>query len=382
MLKVSRRGGGVAPFMAMDVLSAANDLEARGNRVVHLEVGQPGTPAPKAVLDAAQAALGQDRLGYVEALGVPPLRERIARHYRETYGVDIAAERVIVTTGSSSGFLLAFLAAFDAGDRVALAAPGYPAYRNILGALGLEAVDLAASAADRFQPTVRLLDGARGDVAGLILASPSNPTGTMVTAGELAELGATCEARGIRLVSDEIYHGIVFGEPAATALASCPSAVVVNSFSKYYSMTGWRLGWMVVPQDLVRPIERLAQNLYISAPTLSQRAAVAAFDCCEELEGHVRRYRLNRDLLLHGLPKAGLDRLTVPSGAFYLYADVSHLTNDSADFCRRMLTEAGVAAVPGADFDPQRGHGTLRLSFAGSTADIEEAVRRLGAWRR
>jgi aspartate/methionine/tyrosine aminotransferase len=379
---ISRRAGEVAPFIAMDVLAAANEQESRGGRVIHLEVGQPSTPAPHAVLEAARAALAGDRLGYVEALGIPPLRERISGHYHDAYGIVVPPERIVVTTGSSSGFLLAFLAAFDHGDRIALAAPGYPAYRNILGALGLQAVDLAASAADAFQPTTALLQREPERVAGLILASPSNPTGTMVDRAGLAELAGYCTGHNIRLVSDEIYHGITFAEPAHSALEVTDQAIVINSFSKYYSMTGWRLGWMVVPPALVRPIERLAQNLYISAPTLSQLAAIAAFDCRDELEAHVRRYRTNRDLLLAGLPAAGLDRLTVPTGAFYLYADVAHLTNDSRDFCRRMLAEAGVATVPGLDFDPQRGHGTLRISFAGSTADMEEAVRRLVAWKR
>jgi aspartate/methionine/tyrosine aminotransferase len=379
---ISRRAASVAPFIAMDVLAAANNQEARGERVIHLEVGQPGSAAPTAVLEAARAALQADRLGYVEALGIPPLRERIARHYRERYGLAVRPERVVVTTGSSSGFMLAFLAAFDIGDRVALASPGYPAYRNILGALGLTSRDLLSSAADHFQPTPKLLAVASDHPAGLIVASPSNPTGTMLDAEGLRVLADYCGNAGIRLVSDEIYHGIVYGPREHSMLEFTQSAIVINSFSKYYSMTGWRLGWMIVPEDLVRPIERLAQNLYISAPTLSQLAAIAAFECGEELNGHVRRYQENRDLLLSGLPSAGLDRLTVPDGAFYLYADITHLSNDSRDFCGRMLREAGVAAVPGLDFDPQRGHGTLRISFAGATSDMEEAVRRLRAWKK
>jgi len=379
---ISRRAASVAPFIAMDVLAAANNQEARGERVIHLEVGQPGSAAPAAVLEAARAALQADRLGYVEALGIPPLRERIARHYRERYGLAVRPERVVVTTGSSSGFMLAFLAAFDIGDRVALASPGYPAYRNILGALGLTSRDLLSSAADHFQPTPKLLAVASDHPAGLIVASPSNPTGTMLDAEGLRALADYCGNAGIRLVSDEIYHGIVYGPREHSMLEFTQSAIVINSFSKYYSMTGWRLGWMIVPEDLVRPIERLAQNLYISAPTLSQLAAIAAFECGEELNGHVRRYQENRDLLLSGLPSAGLDRLTVPDGAFYLYADITHLSNDSRDFCGRMLREAGVAAVPGLDFDPQRGHGTLRISFAGATSDMEEAVRRLRAWKK
>ncbi|SJZ56562.1 Aspartate/methionine/tyrosine aminotransferase [Enhydrobacter aerosaccus] len=361
-------------------MAAAAEKEAAGDSVIHLEVGQPSTPAPKGVLAAAHAALDADRIGYVAALGMPALRERIARHYRDSYGCEVSAERVIVTTGSSGGFPLAFLASFDAGERIALAAPGYPAYRNILAALNLEPVDLPTTAAERFQPTVRALEKA-GPIAGLIVASPSNPTGTMVTRSELSELARWCDGHDVRLISDEIYHGVVYEGQAASAVEVSDHAIVVNSFSKYFSMTGWRIGWLVVPPELVRPIERLAQNFFISVPTLSQYAALAAFDCRDELEGHVRRYRANRDLLMEGLPRAGLDRLTPAQGAFYLYADVSHLTNDSRDFCKRMLLEAGVATTPGVDFDRERGAGTLRISFAGSTAEMEEAVRRLKAWR-
>ena len=383
--KISRRSAAVDPFIVMDVMAAAAAKEAAGDTVIHLEVGQPSTPAPRGALAAAHAALDADRIGYVAALGMPALRERIARHYREAYGAEVAAERVIVTTGSSGGFPLAFLAAFDAGDRVALAAPGYPAYRNILSALHLEAVDLPTSQADRFQPTVAALEkeiARSGPISGLIVASPSNPTGTMVTRAELEALAGWCDRNHVRLISDEIYHGIVYEGEMATAAAVSDHAVVVNSFSKYFSMTGWRVGWLVVPPELVRPIERLAQNFFISVPTLSQHAALAAFECREELDGHVRRYRTNRDLLMAGLPAAGLDRLTPAEGAFYIYADVSHLTNNSRDFCKRMLAEAGVATTPGVDFDRARGAGTLRISFAGSTAEMEEAVRRLKAWRQ
>ncbi|UYN97934.1 MAG: pyridoxal phosphate-dependent aminotransferase [Enhydrobacter sp.] len=365
----------------MDVMAAAAAKEATGDTVIHLEVGQPSTPAPKGALAAAHVALDADRIGYVAALGVPALRERIARHYREAYGTDVSPERVIVTTGSSGGFPLAFLASFDAGDRVALAAPGYPAYRNILAALNLEAVDLPTSAADRFQPTVEALKKA-GRLDGLIVASPSNPTGTMVNHAEMKALAAWCDDNGVRLISDEIYHGIVYGGDTVSAAEVSETAIVVNSFSKYFSMTGWRVGWLVVPPDLVRPIERLAQNFFISVPTLSQHAALAAFECRDELDGHVRRYRANRDLLLARLPAAGFPTFAPAEGAFYLYADVAHLTNDSREFCKRMLQEAGVATTPGVDFDRARGAGTLRISFAGSTAEMEEAVRRLKAWRR
>ncbi len=379
--KLSRRAGGVDPFIVMDVMAAAAEKEAAGDTVIHLEVGQPSTPAPKGALAAAHAALDNDRIGYSAALGVPALRERIARFYREVYGAEVSSDRVIVTTGSSGGFPLAFLASFDVGDRIALAAPGYPAYRNILTALNLETVDLPTSAADRYQPTVEALEKA-GRIDGLIVASPSNPTGTMVNRAELKVLADWCNAKGVRLISDEIYHGIVYEGETASAVEVTDSAIVVNSYSKYVSMTGWRVGWLVGPPDLVRPIERLTQNFFISVPTLSQYAALAAFECRDELDGHVHRYRTNRDLLMAGLPAAGLDRLTPAQGAFYIYADVSHLTNDSREFCRLMLREAGVATTPGVDFDRARGAGTLRISFAGSTAEMEEAVRRLKAWRR
>jgi len=379
-LKTSRRGN-VPPFIVMDVLAKANERAAQGHAVYHLEVGQPSTSAPAAVIAAARHALDGERLGYTEALGIPALRRRIARHYLDWYGVDLDPARVVVTTGSSGGFLLGFLAAFDAGDRVALAAPGYPAYRNILAALGIAVVPLDVGANTRFQPTAELLAALPGPVDGLIVASPSNPTGTMLDRAALRSLCEACAARGIRLVSDEIYHGIVYGEKAHSALEFTASAIVVNSFSKYFSMTGWRLGWMVLPEDLVRPVECLAQNLFISPPSLSQHAAVAAFDCYQELGANVRRYAENRRLLLELLPKAGFQRIAPSDGAFYLYAEVDHLTPDSHDFCRRMLEETGVAATPGTDFDPERGHRFVRFSFAGATADMKEAAERLIQWR-
>jgi len=379
-LKVARRGA-VPPFIAMEVLRDANERAARGENILHLEVGQPSTAAPRAVIEAAKRALDRDQLGYTEALGIPPLRQRIARHYREMYGVAVDPARVVVTTGSSGAFLLSFLAAFDPGDRVALAAPGYPAYRNILGALGITPVNLLTGVETRFQPTPELLDRVDGRIDGLIVASPSNPAGTMIDADGLRRLHDYCRARQIRLVSDEIYHGITYGMTPTTALALGEDAIVINSFSKYFSMTGWRIGWMVAPADLLRPIECLAQNLFISPPTLPQFAASAAFDCREELEANVRRYAENRALLLAQLPRAGFDRLAPADGAFYIYADVSRLTNDSGEFCRRMLAETGVAATPGGDFDAERGHHFIRFSFAGSAADIAAAAERLLAWR-
>lgn len=379
VLKVAQRGL-IDPFIVMDVMRAANDLAATGKDVLHLEVGQPGTSAPQKVIEAATRALQEDLLGYTDALGVPELRQRIAGHYQESYGIAVDPARVVVTTGSSGGFLLAFLSAFEPGDRVALAAPGYPAYRNILTALGVEPVLLETTAADRFQPTVRLLETA-GKLDGLILASPSNPTGTMVGQAEMEALVAWCGGAGVRLISDEIYHGITYGAPGITAAAWDEDAVVINSFSKYFSMTGWRLGWMIVPEALLRPIECLSQNLFISPPALSQRAGIAAFNSHDELLGNVAVYARNREILLDRLPKVGFDRLAPADGAFYIYADIAHMTNDSREFCRRMLAEAHVAATPGVDFDPFSGHKFIRFSFAGTEADMAAACGRLAIWR-
>ena len=312
------------------------------------------------MIEAAKAALDADRLAYTDAFGLPDLRRQIAGHYRQKYGRDVPIERIVATTGSSAAFVLAFIASFDPGDRVALAEPGYACYKNILAALDIEPVGLPVGAAERFQPTPALLEAA-GRLDGLILASPSNPTGTMIETPVFRAVVDHCRRHGIRLISDEIYHGITYDRPAETALAFTDDVIVINSFSKYYSMTGWRLGWMVVPEDLVRATECLCQNLYISPPTLSQRAAIAAFDCAAELDGNVARYARNRALLLDGLPKVGLDRLAPSDGAFYIYADVRHVTNDSHDFCRRMLEEAGVAAAPGIDFDPARGAASVRF---------------------
>jgi len=380
-LKTAKRGD-ISPFIVMEVMRAAAERAASGAGVLHMEVGQPGTGAPKAVIDAARAALDEHRIGYTVALGIPELRTAIARHYRDYYGVEVPAERIVVTTGSSGGFLLSFLSAFDHGDRVALAAPGYPCYRNILSALGVEPVSLMTTAADRFQPTPALLDKARGEgpIHGLIVASPSNPTGTMLGRAELRRLVDYCRDHDIRLISDEIYHGITFHHRADTAAEFSADTIVINSFSKYFSMTGWRLGWMVVPEDLMRPVESLAQNLFISAPTLSQVAAVAAFDCRDELEANVVRYAANRELLLAELPKAGFTDLAPADGAFYIYADVGHMTNDSEEFCRRILNEAGVAVTPGVDFDPERGNRFLRFSFAESEQEIAAAAEALRKW--
>jgi aspartate/methionine/tyrosine aminotransferase len=381
VLKVSTRGA-IPPFIVMDVLRAANRRQAEGGDVVHLELGQPSTPAPNAVIAAAQKALAGDQLGYTEALGLAPLRRRISEYYRRNHDINVDPERIVVTTGSSGGFVLSFLAAFDAGDRIALADPGYPAYRNILLALGNEPLSIPTTAKERFQPTPALLDDVDGKFDGLIVASPSNPAGTMLGPAEMEGLVAYCQSGGIRLVSDEIYHGITYGQPGTTALRYTDDALVINSFSKYYSMTGWRVGWMVVPPDLVRAVECLAQNIFISAPTLSQFAAEAAFGCTDDLDRNVARYAENRRLLLEELPQAGFDRLAPADGAFYLYADVAHLTNDSEEFCRRMLAETGVATTPGTDFDQARGRSFVRFSFSGATEGIAEAARRLKNWKR
>ncbi len=380
-LKSSNRGQ-VPPFIVMDVMRAAEERERAGEKVLHLEVGQPGTRAPSKVIEAARQSLDQERIGYTNALGMWGLREAIARHYGQAYGVSVDAEDVVVTTGSSGGFVLSFMAAFDPGDRVALASPGYPAYRNILTGLGVEVIDLPTTLEDNFQPTVARLKALDRDLDGLIVASPSNPAGTMIAPAEFKALIDHCRARGIRLISDEIYHGIAYGVPGVTALAHTWDAVVINSFSKYYSMTGWRLGWMVVPKDLHRSIECLAQNLFISPPGISQHAGMAAFDCTEELEANVRHYARNRALLLDMLPKAGFTRLAPAEGAFYIYADVSDLTNDSTEFCRRMLAEIGVAATPGVDFDPTRGDRFVRFSFAGGEDEVSQAADRLVSWKR
>ena len=370
----------ISPFIAMEVLKAANLREQEGGEVFHMEVGQPGTPAPSKVLAAAKEALDTQQIGYTDALGIAPLREAIAKHYRDFYDIDVPKERVVVTTGSSGGFLLTFLAAFDKGEGVLLAEPGYPAYRNILTSLDLVPVGLPCHAETNFQPTPELIDKISDPIAGLLVASPSNPTGTMIKHDELAALVDYCNGRGLQFISDEIYHGITYDEPATTALALTDDAIIINSFSKYFSMTGWRLGWMIVPERLVSTIEKLAQNLFISPPALSQYAAIAAFDCKEDLEENVRGYARNREVLLSELPKLGLSRLASADGAFYVYADVREFTNDSVEFCKKMLRETGVAATPGLDFDPHRGNGYVRFSFAGSTDTIEQAITRLKSW--
>jgi aspartate/methionine/tyrosine aminotransferase len=374
----------VPPFHVMDVWAAAAERQRTHGDLVNLSAGQPSTPAPAAVRAAATAALDGDVLGYTVALGIPELREAIAAHYARTYALDVPPEQVVATTGSSGGFLLAFLAAFDPGDRVALARPGYPCYRNILTALGCEVVDLPCGPQTRYQPTVAMLEALDEPVRGLVVASPANPTGTVLDATELAALAEYCERTGVQLISDEIYHGISYpGAPAtSSAWATSREAIVVNSFSKYFSMTGWRLGWLLVPPRLLRAVDCLTGNFTICPPALAQRAALGAFEesSYAEADGHVARYAVNRALLLDGLAGLGITRLAPADGAFYVYADVSHLTLDSMDFTHRLLAETGIAVAPGVDFDPVDGGRFIRLSFAGATEAIRETLARLEAW--
>ncbi|HWK95990.1 MAG TPA: aminotransferase class I/II-fold pyridoxal phosphate-dependent enzyme [Pseudolabrys sp.] len=380
LISPSRRSD-VPPFIVMDVMAAAAQAEAQGRHIVHMEVGQPFQPAPKTALEAARRALNS-RIAYTEALGMPSLRARIARHYADTYGFGLDPARVVVTTGSSGGFMLAFLSLFEAGDRVALANPGYPPYRHILTALGCEPVLIETSAATRWVMSAEALIAAHRDkpLAGLLIASPANPTGTMMDREHLAQLIAAAEAEGIKVISDEIYHGLDYAFAAETAAKLSDHAVIINSFSKYFCMTGWRVGWLVMPEPLTRSVERLQQNFAISVPALSQIAAEAAFDGAEEMEAVKHVYEANRRILVEGLPKAGLDKFLPVDGGFYLYADVSRFSNDSLDFAKRMLNEAGVAATPGIDFDPVNGHNYLRFCYAGSTPEMHEAVKRIGDW--
>jgi aspartate/methionine/tyrosine aminotransferase len=417
MLKIGR-GASAPPFIVMDVIAAANARQAAlpigAPHVIRMEVGQPGTGAPAGAVAAAQAALRSgDPLGYTEAFGRISLRERIVAHIRSWYGLDVPVARVAVTVGASGAFPLAFLAAFDPGDRVALAAPFYPPYVNILTALGFEPVIMEAGPETRFQPNVAMLERLDPRPDGVMIASPSNPAGTMLHPDELAAIARWCDANGVRLISDEIYHGLNYDSPIATAAAFSPHAIVVNSFSKqfpveppqeqgvpiataaafspnaivigsfskYFSMTGWRIGWMVLPEELVRPVECLAQNFFISAPYISQVAAEAAFDCHEELQANVARYRRSRDYLLRTLSEAGFTRLSPAQGAFYLFADIGDRSNDSISFCQRMLAEVGVAVTPGVDFDHARGNRFLRFSYCGPEEDMQEAAERLKVWR-
>lgn len=377
----SRRSD-VPPFMVMDVMAAAARIEAAGGHVVHMEVGQPAAGAPRTAIAAAHAALQAGRIDYTSALGIPSLRERIARHYRDAHGCDLSSERIVVTTGSSGGFILAFLSMFEPGDRVAVTVPGYPPYRHILTALGCEPVLIETTNETRHALTGEALLAAhrKAPLKGVLVGSPANPTGTMMSREALASLIEAAEDAGIRFISDEIYHGLDYAFPAVTAAALSEQALVINSFSKYFCMTGWRVGWMVVPEILVRPIERLQQNLSISVPSLSQIAAEAAFDGAAEMEDIKHGYQENRRILIEGLPKAGLSKFLPADGAFYLYADVSDFTADSFEFAKRMLEQARVAATPGLDFDPIHGRSFVRFSYARSPEEMREAVDRIAEW--
>jgi aspartate/methionine/tyrosine aminotransferase len=368
--------------MVMDVMAAAARIEAAGGHVIHMEVGQPAAAPPASAIAAARAALASGHLRYTESLGIATLRARIARHYEESYGVAIDPARVVVTTGSSAGFILAFLALFEPGDRVAVALPGYPPYRHILSALGCEPVAIETTQATRWALTPEMLMAAhrKTPLKGVLVASPANPTGTMMPAEALRELVAAAESEGIRFISDEIYHGLDYAFPAETAARLSENCVIINSFSKYFCMTGWRIGWMVAPEPLVRPLDRLQGNLAVSVPTLSQIAAEAAFDGRAEMEAVKYGYEENRRILLEGLPKAGLDKTLPVDGAFYLYADVSRFSDDSFEFARRMLAQTHVAATPGIDFDPLKGRHFIRFCYAGAAAEMHEAVERLANW--
>jgi len=381
-MRAASRRSDIGSFMVMDVMVEAAKKEAAGDKVIHMEVGQPATPAPKAARDAAAQAMKHSTLGYTTALGIPELRERIAMQYKQWYGLDVAPSRIIVTGGSSAAFVLAFLTLFDVGDKVAVPSPGYPCYRQILTALGQQPHIVETGPATRWMPTIDQLDAVATEIQGLLLASPANPTGTMLEPERLAAIAELCKRRKIWLISDEIYHGLTYEMPAQTALAHSDQAIAINSFSKYFSMTGWRIGWMVIPEQLVATVERLAQNFYICPPAISQIAALGAFDGYEELESNIAVYKTNRNLLLQEFPRIGFDQIAPADGAFFLYCDVSRYTDDSLSFAQQMLEETGVAATSGIDFDAARGNRFMRFSFSGSTELLSEGIDRLSKWQR
>ncbi|WP_421843811.1 pyridoxal phosphate-dependent aminotransferase [Mycobacterium sp.] len=375
---------GIPPFHVMDVWLAAAERQRSHGDLVNLSAGQPSAGAPEPVRAAAAAALHLNQMGYSVALGIPELRAAIAADYQRKHGIAVDPDAVVITTGSSGGFLLTFLACFDVGDRVALASPGYPCYRNILSALGCEIVELQCGPETRFQPTAAMLAELDPPVHGVIVASPANPTGTVIPPAELAAITSWADASGVRLISDEVYHGLVYdgAPPTSCAWQTSRNAVVVNSFSKYYAMTGWRLGWLLVPSELRRAVDCLTGNFTICPPVLSQVAAVSAFtpEATAEADGNLRHYTGNRTRLLDGLRRIGIDRLAPTDGAFYVYADVSDFTGDSLGFCSKLLADTGVAIAPGIDFDTARGSSFVRLSFAGPSNDIDEALRRIEGW--
>lgn len=367
----------IDPFHAIAISREAHKLEAEGRSILHMEFGQPSTGAPSAAIAEAHAVLDSDPMGYWES---PALKERIALHYRERYGVVVEAEQILLTCGASPGLVLALTSLFAPSARVATARPGYVAYRNTLKALYLEPLEVDCGPAERYQISAAALEALEPAPDGAIIASPANPTGTIIPAEELARIAEVCRARGISIVSDEIYHGLSYGEPARSMLEFAPDAVIVNSFSKYFSMAGWRLGWVVFPPELIDTARARMGNLFLTPPSLAQHAGLKAFDCIDELEGHVATYRRNRELLLAALPALGLKEIAPPDGAFYIYADVGHLTNDSLSFCQKLLRETDVATAPGIDFDPVDGHRHIRFSFAVSTDRVEDAIARMIPW--
>jgi aspartate/methionine/tyrosine aminotransferase len=378
-MKISARGQ-VDPFLILEAFREAKALERGGRDMVHLSLGQPGKEAPPEVLSGLGKLLHEQPLGYTESSGWLPLRERIVQFYRQRYGIAVPLERVFITVGSSSAFMMAMTAAFDAGDKIAIIRPCYPAYPNMMKALDLEPVFLRGRRVNKFQPNVAMLEALPKKPAGLVIASPSNPTGTIIAEEELKQLSRYCEEKGIRLISDEIYHGVTYGAKTQTVAALLSKGIVVNSFSKYFLLPGWRLGWTVMAEDLVDSFSALCQNFFISPPSISQYAALECFNHLDVLDGVVDEYRVNRDILLNALPKIGFDELAPAEGAFYIYAEISKLANDSTEFCRRMMHECGVVAVPGVDFDRENGHRFIRFSFSASRDRIEEAVKRLGRW--
>lgn len=367
----------IDPFHAIAISRLAHQLQAEGRSIIHMQFGQPSTGAPAPAIAAAQAVLASDPMGYWES---PLLKARIARHYRDQYGLDVDPEQIILTCGASPAFVMALSCVFQPGDRVALARPGYVAYRNTLKALHMVPVEIACGTAERYQLTAAALAAIEPAPAGVIIASPANPTGTIIADAELAAIAAVCKARGIRIISDEIYHGISFVGAASSLLSHDPDALIINSFSKYFSMVAWRLGWLLVPPDLIDAARARMGNLFLTPPSLSQHAGLIAMDCAHELDGHVAAYAANRAALLAALPGMGITRIAPPDGAFYIYADIGHLTNDSMAFAEKLLRETGIAAAPGIDFDPVDGHRFLRISFAVSTPETHEAIARLGPW--
>ncbi|SEQ92322.1 Aspartate/methionine/tyrosine aminotransferase [Faunimonas pinastri] len=367
----------IDPFHAIGLSRLAHQMKAEGRSIIHMEFGQPSTGAPAKAIEAAHRVLDTDGMGYWESM---PLKERIARHYAESYGVSLDPEQILLTCGSSPAFVLALNAAFAPGARVAVARPGYVAYRNTLKALQLQPVEVACGEAERYQITAAAIAAMDPPPEGLIIASPANPTGTIIEPAEMQAIAKICRERDIRIVSDEIYHGLSYVGPTRSILQDEPEALVINSFSKYFSMAGWRLGWLVVPPELIAPARARIGNLFLTPPSLSQHAGLVALDCVDELEGHVETYRHNRDLLLQRLPELGLTRIAPPDGAFYIYADIGHLTDDSLAFCTQLLRDTGVATAPGIDFDPVDGHRFMRFSFAVSTDRVEEALARMAPW--